>query len=54
MERFDMGIFKNRLTYYKEYLQEELPEFTIEEILKIDTHFQKLKKYMTMLNHPTC
>ena len=36
--------FKNRLEYYKQHLKTELPEFSIEELLKIDRHFQKLKK----------
>ena len=36
--------FKNRLEYYKQHLKTELPDFSIEELLKIDRHFQKLKK----------
>jgi len=36
--------FKNRLKYYKKHLKTELPEFSIEELLKIDRYFHKLKK----------
>ena len=36
--------FKNRLEDYKQHLKTELPDFSIEELLKIDRHFQKLKK----------
>lgn len=32
------------MAYYKEYLKTEIPEFTIEELLKIDMHYQKIKK----------
>ena len=36
--------FKNSLESYKKYLETELHEFSNEELLKIDKHFQKLKK----------
>jgi len=36
--------FKKRMSHYKEYLKTEIPEFTIEELLKIDMHYQKIKK----------
>ena len=35
--------FKSRLVYFKEYLKKELPEFTEEDILKFDKHFQKFR-----------
>jgi len=36
--------FKSRLSYFKEFLKKELPEFTEEDILKFDKHFQKFRK----------
>lgn len=36
--------FKSRLRYFKEFLKKELPEFTEEDILKFDKHFQKFRK----------
>lgn len=36
--------FKSRLKYFKEFLKKELPEFTEEDILKFDKHFQKFRK----------
>lgn len=36
--------FKYRLRQYKDFIKEELPEFTIEEILKIDEHYSQIKK----------
>ena len=36
--------FKSRMKYFKEFLKKELPEFTEEDILKFDKHFQKFRK----------
>jgi hypothetical protein len=36
--------FKSRLKYFKEFLKKELPEFSEEEVLKFDKHFQKFRK----------
>jgi hypothetical protein len=36
--------FKSRMKYFKEFLKEELPEFTEEDVLKFDKHFQKFRK----------
>ena len=36
--------FYSRLDFFKAYLAENLPELTIEEILKFDSVFQKFKK----------
>jgi len=36
--------FKSRFKYFKEFLKRELPEFTEEDILKFDKHFQKFRK----------
>lgn len=36
--------FKSRMKYFKEFLKRELPEFTEEDILKFDKHFQKFRK----------
>lgn len=36
--------FKSRLRYFKEFLKKELPDFTEEDILKFDKHFQKFRK----------
>jgi len=36
--------FKSRLKSFKEFLKKELPEFTEEDILKFDKHFQKFRK----------
>lgn len=40
----DLKNFEKRLQYFKEFLKTELPEFTTEEILKIDKAFHSLKK----------
>jgi hypothetical protein len=36
--------FKSRMKYFKEFLKRELPEFTEEEVLKLDKNFQKFRK----------
>ena len=36
--------FKLQLKYFKDFLKRELPEFTKEDILKFDKHFQKFVK----------
>lgn len=36
--------FKSRMEGFKEFLKKELPEFTEEDILKFDKHFQKFRK----------
>ena len=36
--------FKSRMKYFKEFLKMELPEFTEEDVLKFDKHFQKFRK----------
>lgn len=36
--------FKARFKYFKEFLKKELPEFSVEDILKFDKHFQKFRK----------
>ena len=36
--------FKSRLKYFKEFLKKDLPEFSEEEVLKFDKHFQKFRK----------
>lgn len=40
----DPDDFKSRFKHFKEFLKEELPEFTEEDILKFDKHFPKFKK----------
>lgn len=40
----DPDSFKQRLSHFREYLKRELPEFSEEEILRIDLHFHKIKK----------
>lgn len=36
--------FKTRLIHFKGFLKKELPEFSNEDILKFDKHFQKFRK----------
>lgn len=36
--------YKMKLEYYKESLKELLPDFTIEEIMKMDEHFMAFKE----------
>jgi hypothetical protein len=36
--------FKRRLEYFKEVIKNELPEFTMEELLKFDEHYDKVQK----------
>jgi uncharacterized protein (DUF433 family) len=36
--------FKEILKNYKEYLNKDLPQFTMEELLKIDKYYSELRK----------
>lgn len=40
----ELDDFKSRMKYFKEFLKKELPEFSDEDILKFDKHFQKFRK----------
>lgn len=40
----DAESFKYRLDFYKKRIKDELPDFTIDEILKINENFNKLSE----------
>lgn len=45
--------FKSGYDWYKDILKEDLPQFSIEEILKINEHFYQLKETLFRGNSQT-